>query len=153
MYEQYLQTDLSWLRITANEDGLTAVQFCDPPTDLVSENKNPHTEQAFTELSAYFAGNLQEFTVPLAAKGTDFQNSVWSALCDIPFGETCSYLDIATYIHNPKGVRAVGLANGKNPIAIIVPCHRVIGKNGKLTGYASGLDNKSWLLEHEAKYA
>jgi len=153
MYEQYLQTVLSWLRISADEDGITAVQFCDPPTDLVSENINSHTEQAVTELAAYFAGDLQEFKVSLAAQGSDFQNSVWSALCEIPFAETYSYLDIATRINKPKAVRAVGLANGKNPIAIIVPCHRVIGKNGKLTGYASGLDNKSWLLEHEAKYA
>ncbi|MCP3428423.1 methylated-DNA--[protein]-cysteine S-methyltransferase [Opacimonas viscosa] len=152
-YLQYMQTELSWLCISANADGLTAVEFCSAPTDSVEAQPNQHTQQACTELAAYFAGSLHEFTVPLAAQGTHFQHSVWSALGTIPFGQTCSYLDIATKINNPKGVRAVGLANGKNPIAIIVPCHRVIGKNGKLTGYASGLDNKSWLLEHEAKYA
>ena len=152
-YLQYMQTELSWLCISANEDGLTAVEFCSTPTDSVEAQTNQHTQQACTELAAYFAGILHEFTVPLAAQGTHFQHSVWSTLGTIPFGQTCSYLDIATKINNPKGVRAVGLANGKNPIAIIVPCHRVIGKNGKLTGYASGLDNKSWLLEHEAKYA
>lgn len=150
IYCQYLQTELSWLKIEANDEGLSAVAFCDGPHE---EKPNSHTQLAYTELAAYFAGTLQTFSVTLAASGTEFQTSVWLALGTIPYGQTCSYLDVATQINNPKGVRAVGLANGKNPIAIIVPCHRVIGKNGKLTGYASGLDNKSWLLAHEAKYA
>ncbi len=102
-----------------------------------------------TQLSAYFAGELREFALPLAAQGTDFQQKVWRALCDIPYGKTISYGELARRIGQPSAVRAVGLANGKNPISIIVPCHRVIGADGSLTGYGGGLERKRWLLAHE----
>ncbi|MBP8221372.1 MAG: methylated-DNA--[protein]-cysteine S-methyltransferase, partial [Aeromonadaceae bacterium] len=97
----------------------------------------------------YFAGRLQRFTLPLAAHGTAFQQAVWQALCDIPYGETRSYGDIARAIGKPAAVRAVGAANGRNPLSIIVPCHRVIGQNGSLTGYAGGLPIKQQLLALE----
>jgi len=103
------------------------------------------------QLQAYLAGELREFELPLAAEGTPFQQRVWRALCDIPYGETISYGELARRIGQPKAARAVGLANGQNPISIVVPCHRVIGANGALTGYGGGLDRKRWLLAHESK--
>ena len=101
------------------------------------------------ELDQYFAGRLRTFTTPLAFNGTAFQHAVWKELCKIPYGETISYLELANRIHNPKAVRAVGMANGANPIAIVVPCHRVIGSNGSLTGFGGGLPTKRALLELE----
>ncbi|HEX8027589.1 MAG TPA: methylated-DNA--[protein]-cysteine S-methyltransferase [Vicinamibacterales bacterium] len=101
------------------------------------------------ELDQYFAGRLRSFSTPLAFNGTPFQNAVWQELTRIPYGETISYLDLANRIRKPKAVRAVGMANGANPIAIIVPCHRVIGSNGSLTGFGGGLPNKRALLELE----
>jgi methylated-DNA-[protein]-cysteine S-methyltransferase len=101
------------------------------------------------QLDAYFAGERARFDVPLNAVGTDFQRRVWAALLEIPYGETISYGELARRIGNPNASRAVGLANGRNPISIIVPCHRVIGAKGDLTGYGGGLERKVWLLEHE----
>jgi methylated-DNA-[protein]-cysteine S-methyltransferase len=105
------------------------------------------------QLNAYFTGKLQKFDVALAGEGSPFQRTVWTALCQIPFGETESYGGLARRIGNANASRAVGLANGKNPIGIIVPCHRVVGANGSLTGYGGGLERKQWLLEHERRYA
>ena len=105
------------------------------------------------QLDAYFNGMLHVFDVPLDAVGSDFQKKVWAALSQIPFGKTRSYGEIAKAIRQPKASRAVGLANNLNPIAIIVPCHRVIGANGSMTGYGGGLPRKRWLLEHEARFA
>ncbi len=101
------------------------------------------------QLNEYFNNTRTTFNVPLDTKGTAFQQSVWQALLNVPYGKTNTYGDIATALSNPKAVRAVGAANGKNPISIIVPCHRIIGANSKLTGYAGGLERKSWLLKHE----
>lgn len=111
----------------------------------------PVLDQCEQELSAYFAGELQRFTTPIQAKGTPFREKVWEALCQINYGETASYKDIAIKIGNPKSVRAVGGANHNNPISIIIPCHRVIGADGSLTGYGGGLEAKKWLLELEEK--
>ena len=105
------------------------------------------------ELIAYCEGSLQTFSVPLAPQGTPFQQRVWRALLDIPFGETESYGHLARRIGSPNAARAVGLANGRNPIAIIIPCHRVIGTSGALVGYGGGLPRKRWLLEHEARFS
>lgn len=116
------------------------------------QDEGPFRE-AIQQLSEYFAGERQTFTLPCRATGTAFQKNVWKALTEIPYGQTASYRDIAERIESPKAVRAVGLANGRNPIGIIVPCHRVIGANGKLTGYAGGLPRKQWLLAHECKQA
>lgn len=101
------------------------------------------------QLDEYFAGKRKSFDLPLAPSGTEFQKKVWNALTQIPYGKTCSYKDIACAIGNPNACRAVGMANNKNPIAIIIPCHRVVGKNGDLTGYAGGLDIKKILLDIE----
>ncbi|WP_306520805.1 methylated-DNA--[protein]-cysteine S-methyltransferase [Rheinheimera sp.] len=108
-----------------------------------------YLQQAVSELQQYFAGTRSSFSVPLAATGTLFQQQVWQALQHIPYAQSCSYGAIASFIHKPKAVRAVGAANGRNPLAIVVPCHRVIGNNGSLTGYAGGLGRKVWLLQHE----
>jgi methylated-DNA-[protein]-cysteine S-methyltransferase len=113
-------------------------------TELILECRN--------QLEEYFAGKRMTFDLPLAPKGTAFQQKVWSALQEIPYGEVCTYKDIAAAVGNPKGCQAVGGANGKNPIAIIIPCHRVIGKNGTLVGYAGGMENKKFLLELEKSH-
>ena len=113
------------------------------------QESSPVLDMAMQQLDAYFNGKLQQFTVPFELQGTAFQKTVWEALCTIPYGTVVSYQDIAIAIGNPKAVRAVGMANNKNPISIIIPCHRVIGKQGSLTGYAGGLDKKQWLLSHE----
>jgi methylated-DNA-[protein]-cysteine S-methyltransferase len=105
------------------------------------------------QLDAYFAGTLTDFDLPMEMHGTDFQRRVWAALCEIPYGETISYSELARWVGNPKASRAVGLADGRNPVAIVVPCHRVIGADGSLTGYGGGLDRKVWLLEHEARHS
>ena len=115
-------------------------------------NMSPAAKTCFRELDEYFAGELQRFTVPIMAKGTSFREGVWDALSLIPYGQTISYMDLAISINKPRAVRAVGGANHHNPISIIIPCHRVIGKNGKLVGYGGGLDVKEFLLLHEQKY-
>ena len=101
------------------------------------------------QLGAYFAGELQSFDLPLAAAGTPFQQAVWSALREVPYGTTCTYGDLAASLWRPTAVRAVGAANGRNPVCLVVPCHRVIGAAGALTGYAGGIGRKAWLLAHE----
>ena len=102
------------------------------------------------QLDRYFEGTLTEFDLPLGPRGTPFQQQVWAALCDIPYGETISYGELARRVGRPGSARAVGAANGSNPISIIIPCHRVIGSDGRLTGYGGGIDRKAWLLDHEA---
>ncbi len=149
----YYESPLGRLTLQANDRGLLGLWlpiYTTQPDEL-GEKKEDHPilQQAVQQCQAYFAGTLQTFTVPLAAQGTVFQQQVWQALTTIPFGSTWSYQDLANAIGNPKAVRAVGLANGKNPISIIVPCHRVIGKNGKLTGYAGGIEQKEKLLKLE----
>ncbi len=117
--------------------------------DLV-EGTNEVIEQADKELQEYFAGKRKKFTVPLDLRGTEFELKIWNQLLKIPYGQVVSYSDIAKRIHNPKSVRAVGGANHSNPVAIIVPCHRVVGKNGSLTGYGGGMDKKRLLLDLES---
>ncbi|MBS4175313.1 methylated-DNA--[protein]-cysteine S-methyltransferase [Bacillus sp. FJAT-49736] len=110
-------------------------------------------KNCYTQLDEYFKGTRQDFNLPYILEGTDFQKTVWNALTQIPFAKTGSYKDIAVSIGNEKAVRAVGSANGKNKLSIIVPCHRIVGSNGTLTGYAGGLWRKEWLLEHEKAFA
>ena len=145
------------LKLVASDKGLAAV-LCenDDPRRvrlgaLKRDPDNKFLKQAETQLKAYFAGRLKKFTVPLDFKGTDFQKSVWAALLTIPFGETRSYREIARQIGRPEASRAVGAANGRNPISIITPCHRVLGGNGRLTGFAGGLEAKDHLLRHEGR--
>lgn len=143
----YLSTPCGSLLIKADEKGITHILFVDERADVVSPSSL--TEQCKAQLAAYFAGQLEDFDIPLNAAGTAFQQQVWTQLRKIPYGETVSYADIAEKLGKPTASRAVGMANGKNPVSIIVPCHRVIGKNGTLTGYAGGLPRKHYLLTHE----
>lgn len=149
LYIEQMNTPLGNMEITANNKAVISVYFKD--MDTKTENKNDITTECKQQLEQYFASERTVFDLPLEHHGTDFQKQVWQALLDIPFGTVASYLNIAQAINNPKAIRAVGAANGKNPHTIIVPCHRIIGSNGTLTGYASGLERKSWLLEHESK--
>jgi methylated-DNA-[protein]-cysteine S-methyltransferase len=140
--------------VTATDDGIIGVDFATesvPPVCEGSPRSAYHANLAITQLQEYFSGSRQAFDVPLVfTKGTVFQRAVWQALCEIPYGETRTYRDIARAIGNEKAVRAVGQANRANPFPIIVPCHRVIGANGGLVGYAgSQVHLKSYLLEHE----
>ncbi|BFM11963.1 methylated-DNA--[protein]-cysteine S-methyltransferase [Simiduia litorea] len=144
----HLCTPLGNLWVGESEAGIAEIAFRDGESNCVN---SPLLCEAIDQLQGYFAGRLTQFTFPMAPMGTDFQRSVWRALLDVPYANTCSYSDIAGAIKKPKAVRAVGAANGRNPIAIVVPCHRVIGANGSLTGYNGGLHRKQWLLEHEAK--
>ena len=144
---------LGQITLQANDAGLTGAWFqvqTTAPDDFGTRQDNhPILMQALTELVEYFAGKREQFDVPTSVDGTDFQKQVWGVLKKIPYGETWSYQDVAIAIDNPKAVRAVGMANGKNPLSIIVPCHRVIGKNGKITGYAGGVERKEMLLDLE----
>ncbi|MYM59254.1 methylated-DNA--[protein]-cysteine S-methyltransferase [Vibrio sp. OCN044] len=144
---------LGKMTIQANDDGLMGAWFetqTTQPQDLGKKDpKHPILILTINQLQEYFSHRREMFQLPLAAKGTEFQQQVWQALKTIPYGETWSYQQLAEAIGNPKAVRAVGLANGKNPISVIVPCHRVIGKQGKLMGYAGGLDRKAALLKLE----
>ncbi len=147
-YFDHFESELGLMEIHANEGAVLAINFVDTPQEI---NTNKITDQAKKQLQEYFAGNRETFDLPMAPIGTKFQKQVWKALTTVGYGETCSYSDIANKIKNPKAVRAVGAANGKNPMTIVVPCHRVIGRDGSLTGYASGTKRKKWLLEHESK--
>ncbi len=148
-----MPSPLGMVTIQASSEGLLGVWFetCTTKPNALGERDEHHPIliQAVVQLTEYFSGLRNEFDLPLAVTGTDFQNQVWHVLTTIPYGETWSYQDLANAIGNPKAVRAVGLANGKNPISVVVPCHRVIGKSGKLTGYAGGVDRKQRLLALE----
>jgi methylated-DNA-[protein]-cysteine S-methyltransferase len=152
-----IDTPFGQLKLVASEKGLAAVLWeKDDPRrvrlgPLKPGSNNKFIVQAEGQLKAYFSGKLKKFTVPLDFKGSDFQESVWKALLTIPFGETRSYGEIARQIGRPDASRAVGAANGRNPISIITPCHRVLGANGKLTGFAGGLEAKDRLLKHEGR--
>ncbi|MDM1763360.1 MULTISPECIES: methylated-DNA--[protein]-cysteine S-methyltransferase [unclassified Acinetobacter] len=144
------------LKLVATDTALVAVLWEneDPKrvrlAELIENTQHPILLETQKQLNEYFAGQRQKFDVPLDFEGTEFQQKVWQALLTIPFGETRSYKDIAEQIGNVKAVRAVGAANGKNPISIIAPCHRVVGANGKLVGFAGGLENKNVLLKLES---
>lgn len=146
----FQQTPIGKLGIAEHEGKITDVYFADDviPQD-VEIAETALISAAFSQLNAYFAGQLREFTLPLAPRGTAFQQTVWQALCAVPYASTASYKDIAIAINNPKAVRAVGQANNKNPIPIFIPCHRIIGSNGKLVGYSGGLEIKVFLLALE----
>jgi len=141
------------LRLDACDDELVALWLPNAEPPDVPLGSSRVLARAAKQLDEYFAGKRREFDLPIAPRGTGFQQRVWRALCAIPFGATRSYGELARAIGRPAASRAVGAANGKNPIAIIVPCHRVIGANGTLTGYGGGLPTKSWLLAHERRHA
>ena len=147
VYTDYIKSHLGLVEFKASEKGIVQLIFCG--SQIVDVKANRITECCKQQLNEYFEGQRKTFDVPLDPHGTNFQKSVWACLLKIPFGETLSYLDIAKMVGRPKGAQAVGGANGRNPISIIVPCHRVVGTNGSLTGYAGGIERKLWLLEHE----
>ncbi|WP_304525034.1 methylated-DNA--[protein]-cysteine S-methyltransferase [Halomonas sp. I5-271120] len=141
---------LGLVRLRASDKGLTEIVFVGEAEADETPRPNALTDRAHAQLEEYFDGLRQTFDLPLAPKGTDFQQRVWQALSTIPFGETRCYAEIAEQLNRRGGQRAVGRANGQNPLAIVVPCHRVIGSDGRLTGYAGGIGRKQWLLAHEA---
>lgn len=140
------------LTLVASDTGLQAVWWPDDVRALPlgeRDDAHPVLQLAVTQLQEYFAGKRREFTVPLAAAGTPFQQSAWKVLQEIPYGRTITYGEQARRLGDPAKARAVGAANGRNPVSIIVPCHRVVGASGALTGFAGGMDAKHWLLEFE----
>ncbi len=150
-YRGYYKCPIGLIRVVASEEGISHVDFIDDEQNKKDENLNPVVTDCINQLDEYFSGKRKEFSIKLSLEGTEFQKSVWQALLDIPFGTTKSYKDIAVSINNEKAVRAVGGANHNNKISIIVPCHRVIGKSGKMVGYGGGVWRKEWLLQHERR--
>lgn len=143
---------MGYVKIEGNSEVICSISFSDfNSTD--TEFQPEIARNACYQLEQYFLGKLQVFNLPIHQQGTEFQQKVWAQLKDIPYGKTCSYMAIARKLNNPKSIRAVGNSNGKNSLAIVIPCHRVIGESGKLVGYAAGLERKKWLLQHEAKFA
>lgn len=147
----YFESPLGLLEIKGDENAIHAVSFDIQPNGK-KENTNGIIAECRKQLEEYFSGNRKKFDLKLNPVGTFFQASVWKELLEIPYANTASYMDLAKRIGDEKSVRAVGAANGKNPIAIIIPCHRIVGSNNKLVGYAGGLWRKQWLLEHEAQF-
>ena len=145
------------LRLIAGDNGLRAIlwgaedaeRVASIDADELVEGTTPVLDEAISQLEEYFAGTRREFDLPLDPAGTEFQQSAWMVLRTIPYGQTISYGQQAEQLGHPNKARAVGAANGKNPLSIVVPCHRVVGSNGHLTGFAAGIDVKSWLLDHE----
>ncbi len=161
LFTDFLETPIGQMQLVANEKAVVLLDFADN-TERIAKlleqrfgvyNLEPR-ELAFTQtVQNYFAGQLKALhNIPTETGGTVFQQQVWQALLQIPIGQTWSYLALATHIGNQKATRAVGMTNGLNPISLILPCHRVIGANGKLTGYAGGIERKKWLLEHESRF-
>jgi methylated-DNA-[protein]-cysteine S-methyltransferase len=155
LFYKFVLTPVGELKLVASEKGLVAVLWENdsprrvPLTDLVQDDRQPVLLEAERQLEEYFAGTRQRFDLPLDMRGTPFQKNVWKTLLAIPFGKTRSYGELAHKLGKPNASRAVGAANGRNPISIVVPCHRVIGASGKLTGFAGGLEAKAHLLNHE----
>ncbi|WP_054852226.1 methylated-DNA--[protein]-cysteine S-methyltransferase [Olleya sp. ITB9] len=149
MEECIINSPLGFTKITGDLDGIASVVVLN--TEEKTTTIIPKVlEDCVLQLNQYFKGLRQQFSVKLNPKGTDFQNKVWNALQTIPHGKTTSYLQLSKQLGDPKAIRAVANANGKNPLWIIIPCHRVIGSDGSLTGYAGGLHRKQWLLNHES---
>ncbi|RYY52712.1 MAG: methylated-DNA--[protein]-cysteine S-methyltransferase [Chitinophagaceae bacterium] len=153
-YTTYYQSPLGQLKITGTTTLITGVTFQDDPPDIPADEVLPDMLIACVEqLIRYFNGDTRTFDLPLEQPGTPFQQGVWGELCTIPFGKTISYIQLAIRQGDPKATRAVAAANGRNNIAIIIPCHRVIGASRALTGYAGGIWRKKWLLDHESRIA
>ncbi|SKB52584.1 methylated-DNA-[protein]-cysteine S-methyltransferase [Salegentibacter holothuriorum] len=144
----FLKTPLGTARISGDEEGISSIQILDEKIPTSTEIPD-FLRLAFQQLNDYFNGELKEFSLKLNPDGTEFQQKVWKALNQIPFGKTCSYLELSKKLGDEKAIRAVASANGKNPLWVVIPCHRIIGSDGSLTGYAGGLARKQWLLNHE----
>ena len=151
-YKTFYNSPVGILEICGTDNSITSLYFIDE--ELNSEvMSNPYIEKCTEQLDEYFDGRRKIFEINIQAEGTDFQKKVWSELLKIPFGETKSYMEITKSLGNEKAIRAVANANGQNKISIIIPCHRVIGSDGSLTGYGGGLWRKKWLLDHEQKFS
>jgi methylated-DNA-[protein]-cysteine S-methyltransferase len=151
IFHTTIETPVGFLELKSDNESLLAISFVNQPQH--SNNDIPEIlKTAVRQLDEYFMGNRKVFELKLNPEGTPFQQKIWDLVKHIPFGKTVSYLDIAKLSGSEKNTRAVGLANGKNPIPVIIPCHRVIGTSGKLTGYAGGMERKQWLLQHELKH-
>jgi methylated-DNA-[protein]-cysteine S-methyltransferase len=150
-YKTYYETPIGTLAISGTEKEITGVHFVEEKSDPDPAIPLP-LKECVQQLNEYFAGDRKEFSLNLLLDGTDFQKKVWNQLMKISYGKTVSYKDVANAIRNDKAVRAVGSANGRNNIAIIIPCHRVIAHDGTMGGYGGGLWKKEWLLDHEKKY-
>ncbi len=149
MESAFIHTPLGIAKLEGDENGVSSITVIDgdiPPSDVIPEV----LDDAVYQLQEYFEGKRQAFSLTLNPEGTDFQKKVWDALLQIPFGKTISYLQLSKTLGDPKAIRAVASANGKNPLWIVIPCHRVIGSDGSLTGYAGGIHRKKWLLAHES---
>ncbi|WP_321996925.1 methylated-DNA--[protein]-cysteine S-methyltransferase [Draconibacterium orientale] len=151
-FTRYMNSPVGWLKLQSTETALTAVYFDAEKTDN-STDQPTILKEAESQLQEYFAGKRKEFKLKLAPEGTEFQQRIWQLVQNVDFGTTASYLDIAKQSGTEKNTRAVGLANSKNPVPIIIPCHRIVGSSGKLTGYAGGLERKRWLLKHELSHS
>jgi len=151
-HNAFYQSEIGLIEIIGAETAITSLNFVDDDgVEILAIH--PALQECVSQLDAYFKGARRAFELKLAPEGTPFQQQVWRELLNISYGRTASYLDVARAIGNDKAVRAVGAANGQNPISIIIPCHRVIGADGKLTGYGGGLWRKEWLLNHERNFA
>ncbi len=151
-YKTTIETPVGYLELSTDDEFLLSVSF--------AQSKHPSSDyqpvilkESVLQINEYFNGLRKDFKLNLQPLGTDFQQKVWTEVKKVAFGDTASYLDIAIETGSKNNTRAVGLANGKNPIPIVIPCHRIIGTNGKLTGYAGGLERKKWLLQHELKHS
>jgi methylated-DNA-[protein]-cysteine S-methyltransferase len=151
-YRVIYNCPLGFQEISAEDDAIVSILYRDEKPEI-TDVSNGIIDSCINQLNEYFAGSRKTFDLNLKLIGTDFQKTVWHELLKITYGETITYLELANRLFNRNAIRAVGSANGKNPVNIIVPCHRVIGVNGKLVGYGGGLWRKEWLLEHEAKYS
>ncbi|MBT8282242.1 MAG: methylated-DNA--[protein]-cysteine S-methyltransferase [Muriicola sp.] len=149
MATAFLKTPLGEAQIEGDQNGITSVSLIAGVQELNTDHPEV-LEDAIYQLQEYFNGSRKQFDLPLNPQGTEFQKKVWQELSRIPYGKTISYMDLSKKLGDPKAIRAAASANGKNPIWIIIPCHRVIGSNGDLVGYAGGLDRKKWLLNHES---
>lgn len=148
IYQSIYNSPIGNLLIEATNEAVVAISFLDDDPQIM-EVENHLTKRCKDQLEEYFKGTRKTFDLPIVYEGTRFQTEVWEALRSIPYGETACYQEIAIKLNNEKAVRAVGGANNRNRLPIIIPCHRIIGKSGKLVGYAGGLDKKQWLLNHE----
>ena len=148
-FQTRLDSPLGTLLISSTDETITAIDFDADDRTPNTDKDHPLLSEASQQLRQYFTGDLSKFDLPFVATGTDFEQTVWQKLMDIPYGQTLSYGQLAQKLGDPNKVRAVGRANGQNPISIIIPCHRVIGANGHLTGYGGGIERKKWLLQHE----
>lgn len=150
IYVAYMQSPVEYIEIQANDERIEYINFVQEKR--YKERPNAILQEAIKQLEEYFQGTRKHFDLPLEISGTPFQKQVWKELTKIPYGKTLSYGEIAKNIDNPKASRAVGNANNKNKISIVIPCHRVIGSKGNLVGFGGGLWRKKWLLEHEEKH-